>query len=53
MISIINHYTVGDFLDEYNNDLQDALREYCNYYVEDGQIKLSKGTVIDMIRSLI
>lgn len=53
MISILNNFTVGEFLDEYNNNLQDAIREFCNYYVEDGKIKLSKDTVIDMIHSLI
>ena len=45
MISIINDYTVGEFLDEYDINTQDGLRECCHYYVENGLIMLSRDFI--------
>lgn len=39
MISILNDFTVEDFLNIYDLNLQGALGEFSHYYVEDGLIK--------------
>lgn len=49
MISILNHLTVEEIL----NMCDSGILECSHYYVEDGQIKLSKDAIIDMIHSLI